>query len=146
MAVNITAINTAITDTLANASGLTFTQDFDELSEGIVDTPLLQVYWVSTDPDNETADRTTFGKGVTQVRILFHADLYATQRSDLGDDMAILLPLVDAIHAELDSQTTSLFGLATIKALQEWRADQVIFEYAEWQFVGARFFVPVRVF
>lgn len=147
MAVNITAINTAITDTLANASGLTFTQDFDELTEGIVQVPLLQVYWNSTETDTfAQSDRTTFGKGVAQSLFVFHADLYAAQRMDIGQDMAALLPIVDAIHTVMDSQVSNLFGLSTIKTLEQWRADQVTFEYAGFEFVGARFVIPIRVF
>ncbi len=147
MAVNTTAINTAITDTLSGASGLSFTQDFDELAEGMVDTPLLQVYWAETQSDVEQeSDRTTFGKGVAQARIVFHADLYATQRVDIGDDMSILLPLVDAIHNQLDSQVKPLFGLATIKTLERWSSSMVIFSYADFEFVGARFVISVRVF
>lgn len=147
MAVNTTAINTAIADTLSNASGLSFSQDFDELSEGIVDTPLLQIYWTGTQTDVENeADRTTFGKGVAQARMTFHADLYATQRSDIGDDMSILLPLVDAIHDTLDDQKTTLFGLATIKVLENWQSSMVIFDYATFSFVGARFVISIRTF
>lgn len=147
MPVATVTINTAITDTLSNASGLSFTQDFDELKEGIVDTPLLQVYWVGTQTDVEQeSDRTTFGKGVAQARITFNCDLYATQRSDIGDDMGILLPLVDAIHTQLDSQVNPLFGLAAIKTLEAWQSSMVIFEYADFSFVGARFVISVRVF
>jgi hypothetical protein len=153
MALSITTINTAITDTLSSASGLSFTQDFDELGEGIVDTPLLQVYWQGTQTDVvQETDRTTFGKGIAQSRITFNADLYATQRMEIGQDMGVLLPLVDAIHAELDSQVSPLFGITDvnganiIKTLEPWNANFVIFEYAGFSFVGARFVISVRVF
>jgi hypothetical protein len=148
--ITLTAINSAIEAALAAATGLTYSQDYNELTEGMQDIPTLQVYWFSgpkTDPTSGSA-QTTFGAGVRQKSITFHADLYARQRSHIGEDMAALLPLVDAIHNVLESQQKPYFGLAGIKAIESWDPRQVIFEYGDQQinYVGARFVIQVRVF
>lgn len=147
--VNITEINDAIKDTLATATGLTFAQSYNELSEGINDTPMLQVYWQShlVDPDSNTSQRSF--RGVTrQTSLTFHADLFPRQRSHLDEDMGALLPLVDAIQAVLEAQRVEpYFGLAKIKAIEGWSAQQVTFEYpADVKFLGARYIIRVRVF
>lgn len=147
--VSITAINSAIETTLAAATGLTFSQDYDELTEGMNDTPTLQVYWFSTltDPDSNTSQR-TFRGVVRQTALTFYADLYARQRSHIAEDMGALLPLISAIQAELESQRVEpYFGLAGIKAIEGWSAQQAVFELTEGvKFTGARFIIRVRVF
>lgn len=148
-AVNITDINDAIKDTLAAATGMTFAQSYNELTEGINDTPMLQVYWQShlVDPDSNTAQR-TFGAVTRQTSLTFHADLYPRQRSHLDEDMGALLPLVDALQAVLEAQRDKpYFGLTKIEAIEGWRADQVTFEYPnDVKFLGARYIIRVRVF
>jgi hypothetical protein len=150
MPVTIVQVNSAIETTLATATGLTFTQDYDELTEGMADTPNLQVYFVEeiTDPTSTSA-QTTFGAGVRQVEWTFHADLYARQRSHIGEDMGALLPLVDAIRDTLEAQTgPTYFGQAGIKAIKQWTARQVVFRYGEpdLPYIGTRFIIKVRVF
>lgn len=152
-AITITAINSAIENTLATAVGLTYSQDYDELTEGMQDMPNLQVYWFSgpdTDPTSGSA-RTTFKAGVRQKSITFHADLFARQRSNIGEDMSALLPLVDAIHDVLEAQQEQpYFGLeeGAIKAIESWDPRQVVFEYGDQQirYIGARFVIKVRLF
>ena len=150
MAITIVQINSAIEGTLATATGLTNSQDYNELTEGMQDIPNLQVYWRSAnqDPIGNTTQR-SFRGGVKQTDLTFYADLYARQRSHIGEDMAALLPLVDAISAVLEAQKTKpLFFLFVIQALTSWRADQVVFEYGDplLKYVGARFTITVRVF
>lgn len=147
--VNITEINDAIKDTLATATGLTYAQSYNELTEGLNDTPMLQVYWQShlVDPDSNTAQR-VFGAVTRQTSLTFHADLFPRQRSHLDEDMGALLPLVDAIQAVLEAQRVKpYFGLAKIEAIEGWSAQQVTFEYpADVKFLGARYIIRVRVF
>ena len=142
-------INNAITQTLADAVGLTYTQSFDELTEGIQDTPVLRVYPTAGKTDVTTAtDRTTFSGKVTQTQLSYHADLYATQRHHLGEDMAKLIPLIDAIIDVLEAQKqTPLFGVAAIKAFQ-WNWNGIVFAYgrAEQKYTGARFVLNLRMF
>lgn len=148
MTITIVEINTAIKDELAAAMGLTFTQDFDELTEGMPDTPTLQVYWVTTrtDPTSGTA-QSSFRGVQRQTRLTFWADLYARQRSHIEEDMGALLPLIDAIQTKLEEQRTSRFGLEGIRAIEGWTGQMQIFEdYAGAKYMGARFEIIVRVF
>lgn len=149
MAVTLAQMNTAIETTLATAAGLTFSQDFNELTEGMQDTPTLQVYWAGhrVDPTSQAAQR-SFGAAVREKSFTFHADLYAQQRAHIGEDMAALLPVADAIETVLETQQTRpYFGLAEIKAIEDWEARLIIFEYGDpaLKYIGSRFIIRVRV-
>lgn len=146
--VGITAINGAIETTLATATGLTYTKNYDELEEDMPDTPTLEVYWVETltDPTSNTT-QTSFRGVVRQTRITFNADLYARQRSHIGEDMGALLPLIDAIQTVLEAQRVEpYFGQAGIKAIESWAGQMLTFERANVTYTGARFIIRVRVF
>jgi len=143
----------AIETTLSTATGLQVHQTFDEITEGVHDRALLQVYPQSctgVDSVNRN-DRTTFNRGVAQTEFVFHADVYAQQRAHIGEDMAALIPLIDAITVRLEAQqNTPLFGLtvsgvAPIKSFR-WSWERVLFEYAEAKHMGVRFTITVRVF
>lgn len=146
---NITEMNSGIENTLATATGLTYTQDYDKLTEGIIDTPLLQVYWQGhvVDP-NSGASQQSFRGGARHTSLTFHADLYPKQRADIAEDFGVLLPLVDAIDDVLIAQRVKpYFGVAKIQAIENWTASQVTFEYPNnIKFLGARFIIRVRVF
>ena len=139
----------AIATTLSAATGLTYTQAFDELKDGMQDTPTLQVYWEDMTQDPSTAnDRSTFRAGVRQTSITIFADLYAHQRSHLAEDMALLMPLVEAIRIELEKQDAQpLFGTTLIKSFS-WSARRVTFTYGDpnINYIAARFTLTVRVF
>lgn len=145
---DITTINSGIEDTLAAATGLTYSQDYDELTEGMQDTPTLQVYWAATATDVASGSaQSSFRGKVRQTRLTFHADLYAQQRAHIGEDMAALLPLIDAIQTEIEAQQVQpYFGVSGIQAIEDWSAQQLIFEYATLMYIGARFVIRVRVF
>ena len=147
--VTVAQINDAVKDTLSAASGMTYAQSYNELTEGINDTPMLQVYWQShrVDPDSNTAQRSF--RGVTrQTSLVFYADLFPRQRSHIDEDMGALLPLVDAIDEVLEAQRVKpYFGLEGIEAIEGWEAQQVLFEYPNnIKFLGARFTIRLRVF
>jgi len=147
----------AIETTLSTATGLQVSETFDELTEGVHDRALLQVYPDSVMPVDANArnDRTALNRGVAITEFVIHADLYAQQRTSIGEDMAALVPLIDAITARLEAQQGSpLFGLTIsaggktynpIKSFK-WSWSRVIFEYAQAQYMGARFIISVRVF
>lgn len=143
----------AIETTLAAATGLAVHQTFDELTEGINDRKLLQVYPESCSPVDATTrnDRTTFDRGVAITEFVFFADVYAQQRTSIGEDMAALVPLIDAITVRLEAQKAEpLFGLVVsginpIKSFK-WGWQRVVFEYAEAKYMGVRFTITIRVF
>ena len=149
MSITLTQICQAVETTLGAATGISYSQTFSELKEGIIDVPLLQVYPESIRQDAGTqTDRTTFGAGVRQTEVIVHADLYARQRKHLGEDMAALVPLIDATQNKLEEQDRQpYFGLDGIKAFS-WSAQRVIFNYGDPQvgYVGTRFILVLRVF
>lgn len=153
MQTSITDICNAITETLGTATGIARTQsagasDPDEmLTEGLVDMPLLQVYWQSlgTDGQNPTSDRRTFGAGVRLTQLEFRADVYAKQRANIGEDMARVLELTEAVITVLEAQNAAPFGLDSVKAYR-WGAERVTFEYAGASYAGIRFTLTLTMF
>lgn len=141
----------AVESTLADATGLTYTQSFDELSEGVNDTPLLQVYpeEFEIDISSANADRTTFQGGVRQTEILLHCDIYAARRSNLGQNIKKAVELTDACIVVFKQQNTKpYFGLSDIKSFHVGRGIRVIFTYGdrEQQFTGWRIPLTLLVF
>lgn len=147
MSITLAQICDAIESTLDDATTLVRSQSYDELTEGIHDTPLLQVYPESgsQSPPGMT-DRHTFQGGVRQTEFIIHADYYAQQRVNIGEDMAALVDGIDAMTAVFEGQDQkAYFGLEGLKAFS-WRWDRVTFDYAGVAYVGARFVITVRVF
>ncbi len=148
--VTLSSICTAIRNTLATATGLNVAQDTTQITEGIHDLPLLQVYPESgeVDPSGRT-DRTTFGAGVQQDRMVIHADLYVRQRSHLQEDMDTLIDMIDAVIYTLkhDAADTMFGGLDNFQGFH-WSWQRVIFEYGDplAKYVGARFRIEVTTF
>jgi hypothetical protein len=149
MAVTTAQINTAIKTTMGAAAGLTRSQDFNELTEGMADTPTLQVYFEEWENDiaSATTDRTTYRGGVEQCQLVYHADILGAPRGpDLGEEMARLLPVVDQIIDILQAQKVKpYFGLDGIKAFR-WSARRVQIDYNNELFVACRFIITIRVF
>lgn len=140
----------AIESTLSAAAEVDYSQSYDELSEGIQDSKVLQVYWDASNQDavNTTIDRTTFQAGVRQTDMTIIADYYAHRRGNLAEDMDKLVTGIDSIIAILEAQDTKpYFGLSGIKAFS-WSAQRVTFSYgdATQQYMGARFTFIVRIF
>lgn len=158
MAITLTQICAAIRTTLAPA--VVRAQSIDELREAITDRGVLQIY-----PENNTGvdltgttDRFTMGgkggvekKPVRVKNYTIHADYYAQQRKDIGEDMQRLANGIDAIGTILEDQDTKpYFGVPNkddIKAFQ-WSWNRVTFEYGDPQlkYVGARFSINITVF
>ena len=149
MSITLAQICNAVETTLAAATGLTYTQSYNELEEGMNDTPTLQVYWNSSTQDpGGTNDLTTFKAVVRQTDIEIYCDLYATTRNEIGENMASLLPLVDAIQDELEKQDTKpYFGLTGLEGFN-WSARRTTFQYTDPMrlYVGARFIITFKVF
>ncbi|MBU1173637.1 MAG: hypothetical protein KKD44_29050, partial [Proteobacteria bacterium] len=100
-AITFRTINDAIETALSAATGLAKSESYDELTDGVMDYPLLQVYYQShtVDPTGPT-DRSAFGGAVRVWEILYHADLYAAQRGDLAENMDAVMTMVDEIDQE----------------------------------------------
>lgn len=149
MSITTAQILDAIEATLSVAPTLARSMSYDELTEGINDTPLLQVYPESGDQDPAgNTDRTTFKAGVRQTNLTINCDYYAQQRKHIGEDMAALVDGIDAMTTIFEAQDTKpYFGLDGIKAFH-WAWQHVTFEYGEAsiKYVGARFTLTLRVF
>ena len=148
MAITLAQICDAIETTLSAATTITRSESHDELTEGVHDTPLLQVYPESGNQDpSGTTERTTFRAGVRQTEIVIHADYFAAERgTSIGEEMGRLVNGIDAMTAVFEGQDEKpYFGLDGIKAFA-WRWERVTFDYGKVRYVGARFVILVRVF
>lgn len=132
----------AIEATLSAAPSLARSQSFNEMTEGIhrPDTPLLQTY-----PEENTGtsgfsdtDRISLSGKHSLKQYLIHADLYATPRSSIGEDMKRLVKTIDELEDILDNQSYPCFGVDCITSFQ-WSWRRVVFSYAGTEFMGARF-------
>jgi len=150
----ITAVYFELGKELEAAGDLNDPQNYDELTEGINTDKTFQVYWEAietVDSDSGATQKLTLGDSdgpVIQETIIIHADYYATQRSNIGDDMVKLIDGVQAIRAKIKAQPcTQPFGIVNCKSFQ-WRADRVTFEYGQdvISYVGARFILRLRLF
>lgn len=124
MSITIAQMNTAIHDTFEdNLTLIDFFQDYNDLSEGLANTPLLQIYWnsLNTVAENSATDRNTFGsstqKPLRQKRYIFRVDLYCDPRANLDSVFVQMLPIVDEINNVLEAQDAKpYFGLDGIKS------------------------------
>lgn len=143
----------AIIDTLDAAAiveqvqGASMAANGVELLEAINTLPAIQVY-IETDELDATTNvqQTTFGGGVQQSELVYNIDVYADQRSNIGDDMRILLPLIDSVRTLLrDERTPPYFGSTDIKQFH-WTMQRVTFDYGGAPYIGARFVLTIRHF
>jgi len=136
-------------DDLVTSGDLVVVQNFDELSEGMNDENVLQIYPESGGPVSGDSETHKFTLGTDPVIIedaTIHLDYYARQRSHLGEDMAQLVTGLDVIRAKIKSECTvcSIFGI-DVKNFQ-WDWNRFVITYAECDYVGVRFTLKVRIF
>lgn len=145
------AIDATLGQVLVSSGDLVDSQNFDELTEGINDERLLQIY-----PEEQTSvsvgsgtQKLTFGSTpFIDEEIVIHCDYYARQRSHIGEDMAQLVSGIDAIRANLKTQNCpNPFDLTGIANFQ-WSWNRVTFDYGapELKYIGARFRLVLRIF
>jgi hypothetical protein len=149
MAITLAQICNAIESTLAAATTVARSESYDELTEGVQDFPMLQVYPEAGNVDAVgSTDRTTLQAGCRQTSVTIHADYYARQRSQLDEDMKALVNGIDALTNVLEQQDTKpYFGLDGIRAFRwEWRRVTFVYGDGGQPMVGARFVLTVRVF
>lgn len=149
MSITLAQILDAVEASLSAAPTLARSMSYDELTEGINDTPLLQVYPEAGDQDpSGNADRTSFQAGIRQTNLTINCDYYAQQRKHIGEDMAALVDGIDAMTNIFEAQDKKpYFALVGIKAFH-WSWQRVVFNYGDpnINYVGARFTLTIRVF
>lgn len=145
-------ISDAIYESLRNSDGdlAKYSQHYDNITEAIKNTPMLQIYWQNSDNPSST-DRSTFGGGMRISDTEFYVDLYLDQRAHVDKIFKQMYPLFDSIEKVFNAQNQKpYFGLETIKSFS-WRADRATFEYGGignqvWQYPGIRYTLDIRVF
>lgn len=148
----IEGINTAIYTTLKEADDelKKYSQNYDDLSEAIKNTPMLQIYWQSLDNPSAT-DRSTFGGGERIQDLTFYVDLYLDQRSHVDKIFKQKFNLMNKIEKVFNAQNRKpYFGLATIKSFH-WRVERSTFEYGgvdgqSFNYPGVRYTLDIRIF
>lgn len=149
MAITLMQVCDGIEVILSAALGVQSSTSFDELTEGVpaMDCPRVEVYPDAgvCDPSG-TTDRLTFNACTQMTVITIFADLYARQRSQLGEDMKATTEMIDSIIDVLQTQERPpFFGLKGIKAFS-WRWKRSTFRRADARFVGARFTILCKIF
>ena len=155
--VTVGAIVSAVTTFVSATPGITRTQDYNKLTEGMNVLPTLQVYpesWeVST--GSET-DRVSFVDGVTSIpghrdtEMVLFLDLYVRQRSQLLTDWGDAVDLASALSTQLDTAgACPLFGLSVdgypVVGSFKWTAQRGTFPYAQVSYTGFRFTLTLRI-
>lgn len=120
-----------------------------DLKETIPENAVVQVYFESKSL-GEGTDRMTMGRqGVKPIRkniITINVDVYARQRSNIGQDMQALEDLVDVVDDILENQdATPAFGISGIKSFTS-QANRVTFEYNKVDYVGVRYVLTFTLF
>lgn len=145
------AIDATLGAALVAAGSLIRSDNFDELTEGMNDEKVLQIYpeeETTVSVNSETGQITFGATPFIDEEIVIHADFYGRQRSHIGEDMAVLVTGIDAIRANLKTQNCpNPFGLTGLANFQ-WSWQRVVFEYGapELRYIGARFRLVFRTF
>lgn len=145
----------SICDTIADwlddqiaADDIRVVQTYRELTESIPDTdvPLLQVYPESYDPEMGSGTERTAFKGAIRNQVLtLHIDHYTKQRSDIAEDMRLVVAGLDAVEAALDSvESYPFFGITAIKSF-DWSWNRITFRYGNSRYLGGRFVLTLRI-
>jgi len=149
-----TAIDLTLGEALVTSSDLTVSQNYNQLTEGMNDPDVLQIYPESQAPVDSSSGAThklTLGDSdgaVIQEEVTIHVDYYAKQRgADLSEDMAAMVAGVDAIIANLKTQDCQPFNLTNCRSFQ-WSWTRAVFAYGEpeLKYTGARFILVLRLF
>ena len=146
------AIDATLGEVLVASGDLIRSDNFNELTEGMNDERVLQIYPESESPvsfgSSGTAKKTLTSAPYIDEEIVILVDYYARQRSHLGEDMKQLVSGIDAIRANLKTQNCpNPFDLTGIANFQ-WSWQRTLFEYGgpELRYVGARFRLVLRTY
>lgn len=127
-------ILTAVSSALAGISGIQRVQGYNELTEGMNDTPTIQIYLEEYEYDASTNnDRRSFSAGLRVEEFLIYIDIYGRQRSQLAEDMEAAVVALDLVRARLLAiQTYPFFPtVPQVKSMKLLRARRVNFTYGD---------------
>jgi hypothetical protein len=126
-----------------------------EITDDIPETPLMQVYWVGTDPDDQSMTaKSSFGKStplpsaIHRTRVDVNVYIYVQQRNHLGQDLQYVLEVADEVYNLLEKQErVPFFGLDGLNHL-DWRVEYATLAYGapERRYAGMLFTLNLWVF
>jgi len=130
--VSIMTMCDAVCAALGQAPSIVTAQSYDEVSEGIPDTPALQVTFASSIVDAATDnDRRTFGAEVRQSAYEILVTVYAKRRADLREDLRWQHLVLDELEAQLEAQDTCPpFGIVGCKSFR-WATTRGVIQYED---------------
>lgn len=142
---SIASICDAIYDTLKTVAGVAVPQNYDEMASAVNADMTLQVWPASWSPATPDAtERRTLRGGVHLWEYTIYADLMSPLRLAIGEHMAALVPVVDAMNAKLAAQQGKpLFGLDGIDSFA-WSGEYATITYSSQTVVGARWTITAR--
>lgn len=133
------------------ADGLHQVQNYHELTEGINDAPLAQIYWESLNsPGIGGMPAYTLPNKRYSRDVLFRVDLYVARRNNLDENMKAVVVWADRLWDKLEETvlTCDYFGDDAIWVLN-WSAQRVVFSYGNTSpsllYPGVRCELTVRV-
>lgn len=120
---------------------------YNELTEGVQDTPAVHVFPIESIVDFETeTDRTTLKGAIKQSHYRIFCRVFARQRSHVDEDMEAVVRVWDAIEAVLEGITCDYFGVAGIKNFAWQIGPPQSFTYGSVEYVGFELEITLRVF
>jgi hypothetical protein len=136
----------AIESELSAATGIARSQSYDELTEGIHEDILLQVWPQSGSPvsTGSNTQKLTLGNDVIAEEIIIFADLYRPRRH-LGEDMKAIVDGVDGVREVMKEQDCPPFDLTGIRTFK-WSWAIGSFEYQGVTDLRGRFTIVLNVF
>jgi len=122
-------------------------QSYDELTEGLHDTPTVHVYPMTGSTDyTSDVDRYTFGGTRKATEYEFRLMAFARPRSHIGEDMEATVRLWDAIETVLEDIECDYFGIADIRNIAWSIGPPVDIPYGGADYVGFEVRLIVRFF
>ncbi len=123
-------------------------QSYNQLTDGIPEMPLLQVYWWKFIEDAATeTDRAAAQHAVTISDDTYRLDLYAKTRSELREDVPAVMEMLSKMREAVYAQQTTYFGLTAIKSMK-WQGQYAVLRYGDplTSYAGARITLTIRIF
>ena len=147
MAWTIAGTISAVATTLGATTGITRTQDYNEIGDTIndADCPLMQVYCnrLTCDPVTDTA-QSTLTADMRQYEIPVMVDIYIGQHNQFAERMEDIFTIMNAVVNVLEAQTSnSKFGQSHIKSFS-YTVERVLLTYNELSYDGMRFTITLR--
>jgi hypothetical protein len=131
-------------------------QSYDQLTEGMQDTPALQIFPTDSLVDASTdTDRTTFKGCIKHGEYTFEVRGFARQRSQLGEDMEAVVRLWDALEEVLEDEGTdcvasigrcTFFGVPGVRSISWSGLVPQTWNYANVDYAGFLLNIKVEVF